>query len=186
MAVRRDRTWWEDAILEAIAADGIGAVAVEPLAERLGVTKGSFYWHFSGRDDALASAMRRWEDQATSAPIQELAALDDPAERLRRLLDIAFVDPDESAIEASLLAAASTNPIVGAAVERVSRRRLAYVKDQFRELGYPPVEASRRALAAFSMYLGHIQLRALDPDLVPSGRAEQNYLSLLARLLRAP
>ena len=57
MAVRRDRAWWEDAILEAIAADGVGAVAVEPLAERLGVTKGSFYWHFSGRDDALSSAL---------------------------------------------------------------------------------------------------------------------------------
>jgi AcrR family transcriptional regulator len=186
MAVRRDRTWWEEAILQTIAADGVGAVAVEPLAERLGVTKGSFYWHFSGRDDALAAAMRRWEDRATPAPIDELAALDDPAERLRRLLDTAFVHPDGSAIEASLLAAAATNPIVGAAVTRVSRLRLAYLKVQFRALGYPAAEASRRALAALSAYLGHIQLRALDPDLVPSGRAEQNYLSLLARLLQAP
>ena len=41
---------WAEAALDAIAENGIEAVAVEPLARRLGVTKGSFYWHFTHRE----------------------------------------------------------------------------------------------------------------------------------------
>ena len=42
---------WAQAALEQIAEQGVAAVAVEPLARRLGVTKGSFYWHFPSRED---------------------------------------------------------------------------------------------------------------------------------------
>jgi AcrR family transcriptional regulator len=52
---------WERAALEAIAAKGLGAVAVEPLARTLGVTKGSFYAHFSTRDDLIDAALASWE-----------------------------------------------------------------------------------------------------------------------------
>lgn len=43
---------WAQAALDLIAEQGVGAVAVEPLARRLGVTKGSFYWHFLARRSA--------------------------------------------------------------------------------------------------------------------------------------
>src|SRR3546814_3926398 len=44
---------WAQAALEQIAEQGVLAVAVEPLARRLGVTKGSFYWHFPSREALL-------------------------------------------------------------------------------------------------------------------------------------
>src|SRR5580698_155106 len=43
------RADWIATALDAMARDGLRAVAVEPLAERLGATKGSFYWHFRDR-----------------------------------------------------------------------------------------------------------------------------------------
>ena len=52
---------WAAAALEQIAEQGVSAVAVEPLARRLGVTKGSFYWHFPSRDALLQAALERWE-----------------------------------------------------------------------------------------------------------------------------
>lgn len=52
---------WAQAALDLIAEQGVGAVAVEPLARRLGVTKGSFYWHFPSRDALLQAALERWE-----------------------------------------------------------------------------------------------------------------------------
>ena len=36
---------WEREALEMIGERGVGALAVEPLARRMGITKGSFYWH---------------------------------------------------------------------------------------------------------------------------------------------
>ncbi|HVU82101.1 MAG TPA: helix-turn-helix domain-containing protein, partial [Rhodanobacteraceae bacterium] len=52
---------WERGALEMIAQEGVDALAVEALARRLGVTKGSFYWHFKNREALLQAALNRWE-----------------------------------------------------------------------------------------------------------------------------
>ncbi len=52
---------WEQAALDTLAESGLGAVAVESLARRLGVTKGSFYWHFPTREALIKAALERWE-----------------------------------------------------------------------------------------------------------------------------
>ncbi|MBP8098362.1 MAG: helix-turn-helix transcriptional regulator, partial [Arenimonas sp.] len=49
---------WARAALDVIAEQGLAAVAVEPLARRLGVTKGSFYWHFPSREALLVAALQ--------------------------------------------------------------------------------------------------------------------------------
>jgi len=51
---------WAAAALEAMASSGIEAVAVEPLARSLGVTKGSFYWHFPNREALMRRALELW------------------------------------------------------------------------------------------------------------------------------
>src|SRR3546814_6866850 len=52
---------WAQAALDVVAESGVAAVAVEPLARRLGVTKGSFYWHYPSREALLEAALSRWE-----------------------------------------------------------------------------------------------------------------------------
>ncbi|WP_344044119.1 TetR/AcrR family transcriptional regulator, partial [Saccharothrix xinjiangensis] len=61
---------WLTAALTALAGGGVGAVAVEPLAQRLGVTRGSFYWHFADRNALLHEALEWWESQGTEAVIE--------------------------------------------------------------------------------------------------------------------
>lgn len=41
---------WLEAARNAFISGGIGSVKVEPLAASLGVTAGSFYWHFENRE----------------------------------------------------------------------------------------------------------------------------------------
>src|SRR3954463_9386070 len=78
---------WATAALDAIAEGGLSAVAVEPLAARLGTTKGSFYWHFANREALLEAALTRWEERTTTEVITEIdQATDDPADRLRLLI----------------------------------------------------------------------------------------------------
>src|SRR5271156_2521728 len=79
---RLSREDWERAALDAIADGGLGAVAIEPLAAALGVTKGSFYAHFPSRDALIDATLTRWE-RSHSASLGELA---DPAERLERAM----------------------------------------------------------------------------------------------------
>ncbi|QKW06023.1 TetR/AcrR family transcriptional regulator [Streptomyces sp. NA04227] len=175
---------WADAALAAMREGGLAAVAVEPLAARLGTTKGSFYWHFTGRDALIEAALRRWAQTETEATIAALEAEPDPERRLRAL----FVDAVESAtadtLEVSLLATAD-DPRVASVLKEVTRRRIAYVSEQFAALGFDSVEAHRRGLQAYSVYLGHTQLGHAVPEALPSGPDLAAYLdSVIDPLVR--
>ena len=76
---------WAQAALDVIAEQGVAAVAVEPLARRLGVTKGSFYWHFPSRDALLQAALERWEQVEQETVFGSVEQVPDPRERLRAL-----------------------------------------------------------------------------------------------------
>ncbi|ARF58296.1 TetR/AcrR family transcriptional regulator [Streptomyces gilvosporeus] len=174
---------WADAALAAIAEGGLAAVAVEPLAARLGTTKGSFYWHFAGRDALIEAALERWAEVATEAVIAETEAEPDPERRLRALLlrttDAAVSDP----LGMSLLATAA-DPRVAAALARVTERRIGYIAALFAELGFSQAEARRRGLLAYSAHLGHAQLGRAVPQALPTGADRTRYLeSLIDALL---
>ena len=48
-----------------LAEHGVESVRVEVLARDLGVSKGSFYWHFRDRGELLEKLLARWEDGET-------------------------------------------------------------------------------------------------------------------------
>ncbi|WP_329398918.1 TetR/AcrR family transcriptional regulator [Streptomyces lydicus] len=166
---------WADAALTAIGEGGLAAVAVEPLAARLGTTKGSFYWHFANRDALIEAALERWEEVDTEAVITEVEAEPDPVGRLRRLLRRATDGAAEDPLEVSLLATAG-QPRVAAALARVTERRIGYLASLFAELGFTEDEARRRALLAYTAYLGHTQLGHAVPRSLPAGAAREHYL----------
>ncbi|MFI0226631.1 TetR/AcrR family transcriptional regulator [Streptomyces lydicus] len=166
---------WADAALTAIGEGGLAAVAVEPLAARLGATKGSFYWHFANRDALIEAALERWEEVDTEAVITEVETEPDPVGRLRRLLLRATDGAAEDPLEVSLLATAG-QPRVAAALARVTERRIGYLASLFAEVGFTEDEARRRALLAYTAYLGHTQLGHAVPQSLPAGAARERYL----------
>lgn len=174
---------WTAAAVEAIAAGGIGAVAVEPLAARLGATKGSFYWHFRTRDALVDAALARWERTQTERVIERVEREPDARERLRALLTIALDARGDGAVELALQATA-THPLVAPVLHRVTRRRLAYLTDVLAGLGVP--QPQQRGLFAYTAYLGHVQLAHATPGLAPTGAALTRYVDLVTTLLTAP
>ena len=150
---RLTATDWVRAALEAIAEGGLAAVAVEPLARRLGTTKGSFYWHFPNRDALIAAALAEWERVETEQVIERVSVVRDPAERLRALTAAAFADRAGGLRDAAL-AASADHPLVKPVLQRLTARRLTYVTGVFVELGWPEADARRRALLLFSSYPG--------------------------------
>src|SRR6266571_4302142 len=96
---------WVDAAVQVLLHEGPDGVAVQPLARRLKTTKGSFYWHFSSREELL-------------------------------------------------LLADAAHPDIGAAIERVTDRRIEYIARLLRGAGLTPAAAQRRATLAYATYLG--------------------------------
>jgi len=168
---------WIRAALFAMADGGTGAVAVEPLAARLGATKGSFYWHFRNREQLITDALEFWEREGTDEVIDELGPVADPVERLRRLLEIAIgYEDDDAAGQADVgLLAAAGDPAVGPVLKRVADKRLDFLECIFREIGFPGPESRQRARIAYSAFLGWFELRRVAPHRTPIGRERDGY-----------
>ncbi len=184
---RLTRDDWITAALGAIADGGLAAVGVEPLAARLGATKGSFYWHFENREALLEAAIRRWEKETTTdVGTQITAAHDAPASQFRRLVVAVIERAEQDRVGPALLASA-THPVVAPTLERVTAARLSLIATVLRRMGFPPAEARRRALLAYSAYLGHGQLAHSTPAVLPATRAGRRaYLDDAIRALTTP
>jgi AcrR family transcriptional regulator len=176
---------WTAAALTALEQGGLAAVAIEPLAAALGATKGSGYWHFANRADLVAATLKRWEEEHTAAVIAQIERGGSPEHRLRELMHLVMAHAGANAVELSLLASAD-DPDVAAALARVSRARLEYLAKLFRELGLDRAAASRRALLAYTTYLGHAQLARSAPSAVPADTERDAYLDSVLALLLQP
>lgn len=137
---------------------GLAAVSVEPLAARLGVTKGSFYSHFRSRDELIDAALESYE-RSRSDTIKRFAEIEDPAERLRQMLlaAVTFSQSGRTSVHMSLLGELGDER-VRAAVARVTESRLCLLTRSYRELGFPPQRASDRARLAYATYRGLVQM----------------------------
>ena len=177
---------WAAAALHALATGGVAAVAVEPIAARLGTTKGSFYWHFSSRDALLEAALLRWERVETEDVIALVEAQPDARTRLRALLTLALgghsAHPAGNEVELALQATAG-HPLVAPVLARVTERRLGYLTGLFGELGFPRGPARQRSLLAYTAYLGHAQLAHSTPGTVPTGQALARYVDAVIAVL---
>ncbi|WP_063915417.1 TetR/AcrR family transcriptional regulator [Nocardia salmonicida] len=158
---------WITAAIAALGESGLTGVAVEPLAKRLGATKGSFYWHFKDRGALVDAVLARWEQLGTDDVIARLDELSDPVERLRLLFTEVIEYATEGREELALLAAID-QPVVADAMQRVAARRIEYVAAQLQLLAVPPPQASTRAAVAVGIYHGINQLARVAPDTLPA------------------
>lgn len=174
---------WTRAVLMAWGEGGYRAVAIEPLARRLGVTKGSFYWHFESRAALIEAALAFWEREGTEAVIWRLEQLDNPRTRLATLFEEAWDRLDYLRTEAAIGATALTGePIVAPIYERVQKRRLDYVTGLFQKLGFPRAEARRRAIAVYSAFLGSAHIVILGEASLSSDASLKRQVRLLIDL----
>lgn len=178
---------WVRAAARAISEGGVGAVAVEPLAGKLGVTKGSFYWHFANRGALLEAVLVRWEEECTEAVIAAVERISEPRERLVRVFDEATADEPLGGGYASktgiyfsrafeqAISDAAGDSTVGPVLRRVSKHRINYLEDCYRALGFSPDEACHRALLAYAAYVGTMRLAREAPEHVPRGKGYLAY-----------
>lgn len=148
---------WALSALDVIAEQGLAAVAVEPLARRLGVTKGSFYWHFPSREALLVAALERWEVMEQETVFGKLEAISDPRARLQALFQLVAHELKPHVIYSELLKALD-HPVVQPVLSRVSKRRLDYLTASFRQAGLGRLDAQHRARLCYAAYVGFLQL----------------------------
>ena len=145
---------WSRAGLKRLASHGLDAVRVELLANDLGVTKGSFYWHFRDRQALLDSMVQQWEVSATDDVILAVERSGpDPQARLRRLFETTTAGFD-APLELALRAWGRLDSNVGAIVEGVDARRIATLRRFLKEIGFGGAAIEARAFLLYSALFG--------------------------------
>ncbi len=161
LMARLGRKEWIIAGMEALMEEGIEGVAVESLARRLGVTKGSFYWHFGSRAELLTALLESWQQHGTERIIEDVdRATDVPAERLQRLAATIFRLTPFDGLEVALRSWASSSDEAKETVRRVDRKRLRYITDLLEASGMPRGRARGRAEVLYRTLLGEFVYRS--------------------------
>ena len=143
---------WLDQGLRTLAERGFTALKAEPLAKALGVSRGSFYWHFADIGAFHAAILRHWREVAAEQIIVNLEAASDSHDRLPLLLRQAF--GGKLALENAVRTWATVDPAARNAVRAIDRRRLSYVESMLRAAGLPPGVARARAQILYWAFVG--------------------------------
>ena len=152
---------WVKAGLKALAKSGFSNLKADTLAHRLGVSRGSFYWHFADVPAFHAALLRRWREIALENIITEVESA--PDDRLEALLCRAFAGG--SGIERAVRAWATADGRARAAVEAVDAERIGYLRKLLVDGGVPAGVAETRARIMNWTYLGFaLSSTKLDHD----------------------
>ena len=165
---------WLDQGLKALARHGFTALKAEPLAKAMGVSRGSFYWHFTDVEAFHTAILKHWREVAVEQIIADVEAAADHDNPLPLLLRRVF--GERLALENAVRTWATVDAAARAAVQAIDRRRLTYVQSLFRASGLSPGVARARAQILYWAFLGF----ALSDKPLP--RAQQQ--AVLEEMLR--
>jgi AcrR family transcriptional regulator len=165
---------WLDQGLKALAESGFTALKAEPLAKTMGVSRGSFYWHFADVEAFHRAILRHWRDVAAERIIADVEAAADEGDPLQLLLRRVF--GERLALESAVRSWAAVDRAAKSAVQAIDRRRLSYVESLLGASGLSVDVARARAQILYWAFLGF----ALSDKPLP--RAQQQ--SVLEEMLR--
>lgn len=158
---RFSRKDWIEAASQEFSNGGAAAVTIEMLARKMGVTKGSFYWHFKDREELLTLVLARWRDDETIGIIEEIERQGGPhKQRLKRLADVSFEDIEPLTLKGRLEFAfrnwAREDELAKNAIAAVDHLRVQYLVRHFTGLGLPHARAVVHAHLYYSNMLGQL------------------------------
>ena len=141
---RLSREDWLKAALQKMRQDGIEGIKVAPLASRLGVTTGSFYWHFRNRRELLHALLDFWERTMTEAAIEEARQFEgSPEDRILFLMKRVMVD-DLAGHDLPIWHWAQSDAGAGTVFQRALDKRFAFATWMFLQAGFSQQQAEIR------------------------------------------
>ncbi len=164
MEEKNDRHIWLDAGLQTLVEEGTEGLRIMSIAKRLGVTKGSFYWHFKNLEEYQGALLDEWERRYTQAPI-EAGAGAGAHEQLRSL----FSTTPAMALKLgrAMRAWAITDDRVRAAQTRVDHQRVGHVAHLLEAIGWSREESLTLGRWAYCAFIGEAALTG-----APMGEAQ--------------
>ncbi|MFZ0885597.1 MAG: TetR/AcrR family transcriptional regulator [Candidatus Acidiferrales bacterium] len=166
---------WVRAAFARLSTEGIESVRIELLARDLGVSKGSFYWHFQDREELLAKMLERWEGDETEW-LGATVVTPRAAARWAQFIEHC-ADPARARLEAALRAWARRDERIASRVSAIEKKRAKHIASVLHDIGFTPELAESWAEIALLVYLGWLDRATRDLEFQVSGRSLSESLS---------
>lgn len=178
---------WLQQALEIFVAEGIDAVRITRLADDLGVTRGSFYWHFANRDDLIEALVRFWQDKNTDAIERSVAAVDSLADGILNFfetcLDSERFDPR---LDLAIREWARRSKRIRRLLDSEDAARIEALRRFYLRFDYPMPAALIRARVLYYAQIGFYALETGEPLATRLSYTEAYFECFTGRQLDAP
>lgn len=163
--IKVTRQDWLNVALDVLISHGVDQVKVLALADRMGVSRSSFYWYFKSRQDLLDALLTHWEETNTAALVAQAKI---PAATITGAVCNIFccvANPDLFSIALDF-AVRDWSRRSGRArhlLDRSDAARVAALTQMFERFDYAPMEALTRARVLYYMQLGYDMAQLDEP-----------------------
>lgn len=151
---RVSREDWIVAATEVLRESGVDGVKVIVIAKKMGVTSGSFYWHFEKLSDLLDAVLYHWEHHLTDHVIQDAVNFGGSGEQriynlMRQVLTDKAAEPDHA-----ISIWAKTDPKARKSYDRTLSRRFKFAAWMFKQIDFSPEDAKTRGRLMVAYLMG--------------------------------
>ncbi|WP_170385302.1 TetR/AcrR family transcriptional regulator [Ruegeria atlantica] len=163
--VKVTRDDWLNVAMDVLISDGVDQIKVLSLAERMAVSRSSFYWYFKSRQELLDALLSRWQATNTAGLIAQAEA---PADTITAAVCnvhrcVVNADLFDTALDFAVRDWARKSGKVRRALDQSDARRLEALHAMFARYGYAEVEAETRARVLYYMQIGYDLAQLNEP-----------------------
>jgi len=143
-STRLTRQDWLLGALEILGTTGVEGVKIVPLAKWMGVTSGSFYWHFRNRRDLHEALCEYWEREMTDVAIAAAKNIEGPpVERIWNLME-QVMDTGMARFDLAFWHWAQSDTAVQTVFKRTIEKRFKFAAWMFSQAGFSKTQAQIR------------------------------------------
>nr|WP_320135267.1 TetR/AcrR family transcriptional regulator [uncultured Amphritea sp.] len=167
-AVTPDSGWrgsadvWLQAAYDTLIESGVEAVRIQSLAQKLKLSRTSFYWFFKDRKQLLDALMTQWRNKNTGNLVAQTEVYSESiAEAILNLFDC-WLKPElfDSQFEFAVRSWALQSPAVAEQISEADNARLDALSQMFIRFGYSADKADVRARTIYLTQIGYISMKA--------------------------
>ncbi|RFB78994.1 TetR/AcrR family transcriptional regulator [Methylovirgula sp. 4M-Z18] len=161
---RGSREAWIEAAYGSLLDSGVDSVKILPLANKLRLSRTSFYWFFKDREELLAALVARWREHNTGSIIKQSEAYAESlAEAMLNVFDC-WLNNElfDSKFEFAIRSWALQSAEILEQIREVDQIRLEALKRMFMRFGLSELNADVRARTTYLVQIGYISMQSRE------------------------
>ena len=158
------RVDWLQKALDIFVSEGIDAVRITALADSLGVTRGSFYWHFRNREKLIDALVSYWKSKNTPALINSFDSAEDLSEGILRYFETCVDSTQfDSRLDLAIREWARRSDQIRNQIDQEDELRIASIQNFFMRFQFKMPQALIRARVLYYAQIGFYALEVQEP-----------------------